>query len=148
MDKKGQAAMEFLMTYGWAILAAIIVIGVLAIYFRPSQLTQNSVVVTAPLYGVGVTFTATQIQVEVKNNGGESLNTTAATLTFTNPTGGTCGAGSNVGVITAGTNQVITFSTCNLGTGNTVNADIAVSYIRPGSTLTLQSTGTITGKVP
>ena len=32
MQKRGQAAMEFLMTYGWAILAAIIVIGVLA-YF-------------------------------------------------------------------------------------------------------------------
>lgn len=31
-NKKGQAAMEFLMTYGWAILAAIIAIGVLA-YF-------------------------------------------------------------------------------------------------------------------
>ena len=30
-NKKGQAAMEFLMTYGWAILAAIIVIGVLVI---------------------------------------------------------------------------------------------------------------------
>lgn len=30
MDKKGQAAMEFLMTYGWAILAAIVAIGVLA----------------------------------------------------------------------------------------------------------------------
>ena len=34
MIKRGQAAMEFLMTYGWAILVAIIVIGVLAIYFR------------------------------------------------------------------------------------------------------------------
>ena len=32
MKNKGQAAMEFLMTYGWAILAGIIAIGVLA-YF-------------------------------------------------------------------------------------------------------------------
>lgn len=32
MNNKSQAAMEFLMTYGWAILAAIIAIGVLA-YF-------------------------------------------------------------------------------------------------------------------
>jgi len=58
MKTKGQAAMEFLMTYGWAILAAIIVIGVLAIYFRPSTLTSNSVIVTAPLYGVGVAYGA------------------------------------------------------------------------------------------
>jgi hypothetical protein len=34
--RRGQAAMEFLMTYGWAIIAAIIVIGVLAIYFKPT----------------------------------------------------------------------------------------------------------------
>ena len=30
MNKKSQAAMEFLLTYGWAILAAIVAIGVLA----------------------------------------------------------------------------------------------------------------------
>jgi len=37
--KKGQAAMEFLMTYGWAILAAIIAIGVLAYFgvFTPDR---------------------------------------------------------------------------------------------------------------
>ena len=32
MKKKAQAAMEFLMTYGWAILVVLIVIGALA-YF-------------------------------------------------------------------------------------------------------------------
>lgn len=32
MDKKGQAAMEFLMTYGWAILVVLVAIGALA-YF-------------------------------------------------------------------------------------------------------------------
>lgn len=41
MKRKGQAAMEFLMTYGWAILAAVIVIGVLAIYFRPSTVVDS-----------------------------------------------------------------------------------------------------------
>lgn len=37
--KKGQMALEFLMTYGWAILSAIIVIGVLAYFgvFSPKN---------------------------------------------------------------------------------------------------------------
>lgn len=35
--KKGQAALEFLMTYGWAILSAIIVIGTLGSYFYFQQ---------------------------------------------------------------------------------------------------------------
>jgi len=37
MRTKGQAAMEFLMTYGWAILAAIIVIGILGYYYFSSD---------------------------------------------------------------------------------------------------------------
>lgn len=38
-NKKGQAAMEFLMTYGWAILTGLIAIGVLAYFgvFSPIQ---------------------------------------------------------------------------------------------------------------
>lgn len=36
-NKKGQQALEFLMTYGWAILSAIIVIGALGSYFYFSQ---------------------------------------------------------------------------------------------------------------
>jgi len=35
MNKKAQATMEFLMTYGWAFLVIILVLGTL-IYFRPS----------------------------------------------------------------------------------------------------------------
>jgi len=39
MKKKGQAAMEFLMTYGWAILVVLIVIGALAYFgvLNPQQ---------------------------------------------------------------------------------------------------------------
>ena len=38
-NKRGQAALEFLMTYGWAILSAIIVIGALGsyLYFQPAN---------------------------------------------------------------------------------------------------------------
>ena len=49
---KGQAAMEFLMTYGWAILAAIIAIGVLAYFgvFSPGKLVGSSAVLNNPFY--------------------------------------------------------------------------------------------------
>jgi len=146
-EKKGQAAMEFLMTYGWAILAAIIVIAVIAIYFRPSNLVQNSVMVTSPFYGVGVTFSATQIQIEVKNNGGEDITTSAATLSFNSPSGGVCDSATGVGALSAGSTQILTFANCNLNAGDTVNADVVISYTRPDSTLTLPSTGSISGKV-
>jgi len=35
--KKSQAAMEFLMTYGWAILVVLVAIGALAYFRRPSS---------------------------------------------------------------------------------------------------------------
>ncbi|MBN1792082.1 hypothetical protein JW826_00125 [Candidatus Woesearchaeota archaeon] len=42
-DKRGQAAFEYLVTYGWAILAAIIAIGALAYFgfINPSNLLPN-----------------------------------------------------------------------------------------------------------
>jgi len=151
-DRKGQAAMEFLMTYGWAILAAIIVIAVISIYFRPSALVQNSVVVNAPLYGVGTTIAAGQIQIEVRNNGGETITVTGATLSFNSPSGAVCSTlDGGSGVLDASGTTVLDFggtTACTgLTAGDTVNGDVTVSYTRPDSTLTLQSTGSLSGKV-
>ncbi len=148
MQKKGQAAMEFLMTYGWAILAAIIVIGVLVIYFRPSTLTQSNVVVTAPLYGVGTTISSSQIQIEVRNNGGETITTQSGSLSFNNPFGAGCGAASGTGSVAAGATQILTFGSCNMSGGNTVSADVTITYTRPNSNLAQSSTGTLSGRVP
>ena len=144
--RKGQAAMEFLMTYGWAILAAIIVIGVLAIYFRPSSLVSEQLIVNAPFAPIGAVVDASQIQIEFRNNGGEVVNVTSATLSFNTPSGASCDDAASAGNVGIGSSQVMTFSNCDLTAGDTVNADVTISYIRPDSTLELQSTGTITGQ--
>lgn len=146
MRKKGQAAMEFLMTYGWAILAAIIVIGVLAVYFRPSTLIQDSFIVTAPWYGVGSVIVSTAaVDVEIQNNGGETLTLAATpgilgscTTVVANPSG----------AISAGDKSVLSFTSCGLTSGDTFNEEITISYTRPDSNLALSSTGTVTGRVP
>ncbi|MBU0894687.1 MAG: hypothetical protein KKF48_00285 [Nanoarchaeota archaeon] len=146
-EKRGQAAMEFLMTYGWAILAAIIVIAVIAIYFRPSTLVSNSVVVSAPFYGVGVTYSATQIQVEIRNNGGEDITAVTPTLSISQPSTGTCTAPVAVDM-TAGETTVFTWTGCTgLSSGDTISGDINVGYTRSGSSLPLTSSGSIAGKV-
>jgi len=167
MKKKGQAAMEFLMTYGWAILAAIIVIGVLAIYFRPSALTQDSFVMGAPWYGVGLSTTDddtdTVISVSIKNQAGEDMTPSAATLTLDTPSAMFCtdttAAAAGYGTIGPGAEQVVTF-TCDsvdgaagggaaesLGSGTSFSGTTSVSYSRQGSTFAQQSTGSISGSV-
>jgi len=47
-DKRGQAAMEFLMTYGWAILVVLIAIGALAYFgvLNPGRFLPSSCTVT------------------------------------------------------------------------------------------------------
>ena len=40
--RKGQAAMEFLMTYGWAILVVLVVIGALTLFVDLDSLTPNT----------------------------------------------------------------------------------------------------------
>src|SRR3989344_1733745 len=75
--RRGQAAMEFLMTYGWAILAAIIVIAVIAIYFRPGSLVQSQCIVNPPFYCPAGVAETDGVSLEIKNNGGESLTVTS-----------------------------------------------------------------------
>ena len=133
--------MEFLMTYGWAILAAIIVIGVLAIYFRPGQLTSDSVVVTAPFYGVGVALSPGVIWVEVKNNGGVPVTITGASLDSG------CNEATGIGNILSGSTRTLIFDGCLFSYGDLINKDILINYTKVGSSLTLQSKGTISGRV-
>lgn len=77
-DKKGQAAMEFLMTYGWAILAAIIAIGVLAYFgvFNPGRLAGSQGLITAPfnIDSFNIVDTTTDaINLEITQNSGSSI---------------------------------------------------------------------------
>jgi uncharacterized protein (UPF0333 family) len=147
-NKKGQAAMEFLMTYGWAILAAIVVIAVLAIYFRPSTLVSGSTFVTAPFYAVASAVNTTDVQLEIKNNGGETYETTAFNITITSPTGEVC-TNENIGVgsLAAGATQVLTVNGCSLTAGASFNADIVITYLKTGATLEQKSTGSMSGSV-
>ena len=149
MQKKGQAAMEFLMTYGWAILAAIVVIAVLAIYFRPSTLVSGSTFVTAPFYAVSQAVNTTAVQLEIKNNGGEQYTISAFAVTVKTPNGGSCPTTTGLStVLTAGGQTVLLVNGCTgLVSGGTFNADIGITYTKQGANLAQKSTGTIAGTV-
>ncbi len=143
MDKKGQAAMEFLMTYGWAILAAIIAIGVLGYYgvFSPSKYVSGSAIVNQPFYANAWSVNTTAVTLEIKNNGGDVLNVTSTTVS-------NCGTDGTDYTVNASLMQVIRI-TCSptLTVDNSFKGDISISYRKSGSNVDLASTGTITDKV-
>mgnify|MGYP001609022618 CR=1 FL=1 len=146
MLRKGQAAMEFLMTYGWAILAAIIAIGVLAYFgvFSPGKFATGTAVVNAPWYANAWRASAASgIVLELKNNGGETLNITSVKVT-------NCGTNTlspQKQVIAS--NQTAVTVTCSptLSEGGTFKGDVTITYIKEGSSVPLASTGTIAEKV-
>ena len=83
MQRKGQAAMEFLMTYGWAILAAVIAIGVLAYFgvFNPGRFMPKACTLTAPLGCDDSRITTNNVDLVIRNGAGETVTITSINIT-------------------------------------------------------------------
>jgi hypothetical protein len=80
MNKKGQAAMEFLMTYGWAILVVIAAIAALAYFgvLDPGRLLPERCQSSAGMDCVDKAVITTQgITVALRNNVGFDIDVTA-----------------------------------------------------------------------
>ena len=141
MRKKGQAAMEFLMTYGWAILAAIVVIGILGYYYFSSDILSPSAgIVSAPFYLNSWSVAQDLIQLELKNNGGETFD-------ITNVTVNGCGYNdTGMEMTQAAINIIDVNCTPSLHSG-TFSGDITVKYTKTGGTLEMTSKGSLKEKV-
>ncbi len=154
MIRKGQAAVEFLMTYGWAILAAVIAIGVLAYFgvFSPGKFITGSAVVTAPFYvnawNVQAAPAPGEVNLELRNNGGEdyllySLTISGCgTLTPASPQSVAAGSTTPFAIQCA-----VPPLTAALAAGGTFKGDITINYRKIGSSVDLTSTGTLAEKI-
>ncbi|MBN1385576.1 hypothetical protein JW968_01205 [Candidatus Woesearchaeota archaeon] len=126
--KKGQAAMEFLMTYGWAILVVLAAIAALA-YF--GVFNQSNFLPEACQFGPGFScvhkVTPTDVQLRVTNGLGKDLtNFTVAISGCTSPAGQAMSDGATID---------ITLTDCdgNAWTvGSKVKADLTYSYSEVG----------------
>jgi uncharacterized protein (UPF0333 family) len=76
-QKKGQAAMEFLMTYGWAILVVLAAIGALAYFgvLSPEKLVPERTTFSAPFPSseAAVVTSDGTVQVALTNNYGQKV---------------------------------------------------------------------------
>lgn len=157
-NKRGQAAMEFLMTYGWAILAAIIAIGVLAYFgvFSPGKYVTGSAVSNPPFYINAWNVQAVAeslgnghsgVTLELRNNGGEDYliqSVTVAncgTVAYTSPGQSILAGATSTIVVDCG-------ATTGLTAGNTFKGDLTIVYRKgQNSQVDLTSTGTVAEKV-
>ncbi len=165
MFKKGQAAMEFLMTYGWAILVVLAAIGALAYFgvLNPGQLLPDKCTFPASFDCIDkpvVNFDTGVVQLAVRNDVGYPIDTVGATLTgdgdcetitLTSVTDPTNTSLSYTGTtdLQPGGRATITFA-CGGGSGisGDFESDIELSYINTETSLTHTVKGALRAKRP
>jgi hypothetical protein len=145
-NKKGQAAMEFLMTYGWAILAAVIAIAVLAYFgvFSPSRLVPAACTVNAPLGcdehkiedSTGVTFM-------LRNGAGDTIHVSEVDITEC----GTETFGTPLDILAGSSAEVEVTCSPALTPDENFKGVVTVTYTVGAGAYDQSVTGSITGKV-
>ena len=133
-NSKAQAAMEFLMTYGWAILVVLIAIGALA-YFgvtKPDQFLPEKCVVSigTGLFCDDFTTSASGVTIRVKNI--LSQRVTINGLTVSN-----CGSYTNSTDIESDTSEDITVS-CSLTSGEKFKEDISIIFQKGDDSISVE----------
>ena len=148
-NKKGQAAMEFLMTYGWAILVVLVAIGALAYFgvLNPSRFLPSSCTIAPGMGCDDFKATPTTVQLLLRNGLGSDL--TAVSVAIVGCTASTEANGDdawNDGTVLGGADG-ITLNGCSNGVvGSRFKNDVAVTYTSSAG-VSHTVTGTITAKV-
>ena len=160
--KKGQAAMEFLMTYGWAILVVIAAIAALAYFgvLDPARLLPERCQFPAGMDCIDKASVQTgTLTIALRNNLAFPILVTAASGTQGGAAvcgGGVqvaVGAGGALGAIGAGVvvpnNEVfrVELSGCGLTAGDKFDGRISVTYTNQESGLTNTAVGDVRARV-
>ncbi len=141
-DKKAQAAMEFLMTYGWAILAAIIAIGVLYIIIgNPANLVGDRFSISDPFIALGKAASTTEVTIEVKNGAGEAVTISNVNIAATG-----CSDYTTSTPVAVDAAQVINVP-CTSTAGSRVKGAVTITYTSAGSSVAQRASGTVNLKV-
>ncbi len=153
---KGQSAIEYLMTYGWAILIILIVAGVLAWYgfFNPAASLPATKTGFSELDVVSPwdMSSADVLRIELENRVGQTINITSITVDegTTLPTSPTSCTGFTPFTIAAGGRSALQTLNCSGAstgsTGDNYNVYVIVTYTA-GSLTGLKSTGTLSGSL-
>jgi len=152
IGKKGQSALEYLMTYGWAILIIIIVGGVLYYYgvFSPGKLVGKSKVgfsdVDVDAWTIDTSGATPVMKIKLVNKVGKDINITNVTVTD----------GTNIDFhepnekVSAGEKSdfiSVDLTNLNPSSGSAYKYDVTITYYitEYGPGTTFKSAGTLSG---
>jgi hypothetical protein len=147
-NKKGQAAMEFLMTYGWAILVVLAAIAALAYFgvLSPDRFLPNKCTLPSGMACLDFNVASSgAVQVAIQNSLGFEMTSATATLSTS---AGNCTLSGGAVNLTNGEQTTLAFSGCAVGqSGSKFNAVLDISYTNADTGLTHTASGTLVAKV-
>jgi hypothetical protein len=137
--------MEFLMTYGWAILVVLVAIGALAYFgvLNPSRFLPSSCTLVPGLSCEESKATSTGATLIVRNGMGSDVTMTSITLTGT----GISGCSLDTDTVTDGSTQTFDITGCTFPPGSRLKADITMNYTVGGSQLSHTATGSLVTRI-
>lgn len=140
---KGQAALEFLMTYGWAILVVLIVIGALAYFgvLNPNILVPEKCTLQTGLACKDYRVTTNMVSLSLQNGMGKGIIISNITLNQTGSTGECKNNSIAAGTIAQSRNgEFVIYCTTEAGgaaiidTGTKIKMDLSIIYYYQDST--------------
>jgi hypothetical protein len=149
LNKKGQAAMEFLMTYGWAILVVLVAIGALAYFgvLNPSQFLPSSCTLAPGMGCDDFKVSTTGADLVLRNGLGNDLSAVDVAISGCTDSAEADGDDSWTDGTVLGGSDGISLTGCSNGaTGARFKQDVTIVYTS-SSGLNHTVTGTITAKV-
>ncbi|MGV8162285.1 MAG: hypothetical protein ACP5N2_03045 [Candidatus Nanoarchaeia archaeon] len=160
--KKGQAALEFLTTYGWAFMVILVMIGALAYFgvLNPKNLVSDKCIAAPGFTCTDFQVTAFTVSLALTNGQGESITITNADLkegAGTVITSFTILPGPGITEVTAGSEYVVAdgsaftveFNTdgTSLVEGEKAKLEYSFDYQTSSGSFTHPFSGTVTAKV-
>jgi hypothetical protein len=145
MKQKAQVALEFLMTYGWALLIVGVSVGVLGyLLITPQEFVQPSCNFIGGLECIGHRFTTSNFSMEVSNNEmrGIQINLVQCTLGQDTTEGN-----ANPESLSTGATSVITCNPVDVTENEFINIKVVVYYTLDGQTYPKTSEANVIGYV-
>ena len=145
MDKKAQAAMEFLMTYGWAILVVLAAIAALAYFgvLSPDRFLPEKCTMPSGIACLDFRYSGTALEMAMQNGAGFDMSNVSVSVD------GTGCIGSDTTTQTTLTNgQQATYTvTCSPDSGK-LKAEVTMSYVNQETGMQHSKVGEVIVKIP
>ncbi|OIO65415.1 hypothetical protein AUJ68_03195 [Candidatus Woesearchaeota archaeon CG1_02_57_44] len=150
MDNKGQAAMEFLMTYGWAIIVVLAAIGALAYFgvLSPTTILPQRTTFPSPLPNIDVASVSAlsdSVEVAFTNNVGYTIDVISAGAAATDDCGGTVALENPPTNVVNGAKFKVNWSCGGGVTAGKFKSDLTFSYTNDYTNQTHQHSGSVAG---